>query len=187
MPHDIALAALPVAMGLLHRLRGGGFVALPFKLTYWLAIPVTLFAWTAGASWPVSLAWGLGYEVWCLFGWMAFLTRAVGAPVPPGQVMASGADVRLIEALSIGSATLACVLCAAVYLVPLGVALACLDLFDGAGPLVDLAPLLLIVMWFLPAYIIGFALRPTDMSSVAEPIVGASWGIAMAISLALAA
>lgn len=186
MPHALALIALVPAMAAVHRIRGGGLVALPIKGTYVLWPIPGLLAIAAGAPWPVALAWALGYLAWTLPGWMAFLTRAVGAPVPANQVMGAGLDVRLVWALARGDAVAACLVRAALYLLPLGIALACLDVLDAAGPLSDVAPLALIVAVFLPAYTIGYRLRPTDMSSVAEPIVGASWGVALALSLWLA-
>lgn len=186
MLHAIILAALPLACAVIHRLRGGGFVTLPVKGTYVLWPLVGLLAWLAGAPWSVALAWAVGYLVWILPAWMAFLTVAVGAPVPVRQVMGAGWDVRFVSALSFGNAVLACFVRAGLFLVPLVAALLCLDAFDGAGPLYDAALLLLIVVLFLPAYLIGFKRRPTDMSSIAEPIVGASWGLALALSIVLA-
>jgi len=86
--------------------------------------------------------------------------------------------------MSFGSPVFGCFVRAAVFLIPLAVALACLDMFAGAGPLLNIAPLLIIVAAFLPAYIISYRLRPTDMSSIAEWIVGASWGSAMLLTFA---
>lgn len=188
LAHTLALLALPVALAVLHRVRGGLFPSFhpPLKTTYWCWPLVGLLAWLAGAPWPVALAWAVGYLAWTLPGWMAFLTAAVGAPVPADQVMGQGADVRLVWALSGGNAVVACCIRAALFLAPLVVALLLLDAFDGAGPLWDAAPLALIVAAFLPAYLVGHRLRPADMSSVAEPIVGASWGCALALSIALA-
>ena len=185
MPHTLTLAALPVVMALLHRLRGGGYVTLPVKGTYVLWPLVGLLAWLAGAPWPVAVAWAVGYLVWILPAWMAFLTALVGAPVPAGQVMGSGWDVRLVWALSLDNALLACLVRAGLFLVPLLGALLLLDAFDVAGPLYDTVPLALIVVTFPLAYLIGYRLRPTDMSSVAEPIVGAFWGAAMSWSIIL--
>lgn len=179
MFHIIILVALPLAMAFIHRLRGGGFVTLPFKSTYVLWPIVGLLAWVAGASWPVALAWALGYLAWILPGWMATLTRAVGAPVPADQVMSSTWDVRLVTVLSFGHPVLGCFVRAGLFLVPLAVALACLDLFGHAGSLVDLIPLVIVVAAFFPAYWLGFRMLPTNMSAVAEPLVGASWGLAM--------
>ena len=178
MLHDLILAALVPAMALCHRVRGG-LITLPVKATYWIWPVPGLLAYAAGASWPVALVWALGYLIWILPAWMVFLTRAVGAPVPTGQVMGSGPDVRLVAALSFGNAAFACFVRAAIYLIPLVVALACLDFYDGAGSTVDLLPLALIVVFFLPAYLDGYWMRPTDMSSVAEPLVGATWGASL--------
>ena len=185
MLHALTLAALPPACAFLHRLRGGGIVTLPVKATYFVWPLVGLLAWLAGAPWPVAVALAVGYLVWILPAWMAFLTAAVGAPVPAGQVVGSGWDVRLVWALSGGNPIVACFVRAALFLLPLVAALLCLDAFDAAGPLYDAVPLLLVVALFLPAYLIGYRLRPTDMSSVAEWIVGASWGVAMATSIVL--
>ena len=183
MFHILALVALPPAMAVLHRLRGGGYVTLPVKGTYVLWLLVGLLAWLAGSPWPVAMAWAVGYLVWILPAWMAFLTALVGAPVPAGQVMGSGWDVRLVWALSSGQAELACFWRATLFLAPLVVALTVLDCIGYASSTWDVAPLLLIILAFSPAYLIGYRLRPTDMSSVAEPIVGASWGLAMALSI----
>ena len=186
MLHTLALAALPPAVAVLHRLRGGGYVTLPVKGTYVLWPLVGLLAWLAGAPWPVAAAWAVGYFVWILPAWMAFLTALVGAPVPAGQVMGSGWDARLVWALSFGNAALACLVRAGLFLVPLAAVLLLLDALDAAGPLYDAAPLALIVVAFPLAYLVGYRLCPTDMSSVAEPIVGASWGAALALSITFA-
>lgn len=187
MLHVLTLAALPLLLAVLHRLRGGGYVTLQVKGTYVLWPLVGLLTWLAGAPWPVAVAWAVGYLVWILPAWMAFLTALVGAPVPVGQVMGSGWDVRLVWALSFGNAALACLVRAGLFLVPLTVVLLLLDAFDAAGPLYDAGPLALIVLTFPLAYLVGYRLRPIDMSSVAEPIVGASWGLAMAGSIILEA
>lgn len=185
MLHDLALAALVPGLAFIHRVRGGLFPNWhPLKSTYWIWIFVAILAFMAGDAWPVALAWGLGYLVWTLPAWMSVITRAVGVPVPAGQVMGSGWDVRLVDAMSFGSPKFGCFVRAAVFLVPLAVALACLDVFDGAGPLLNVVPLLIIVAAFLPSYIIGYRLRPTDMSSIAEWLVGASWGAAMLLTFA---
>lgn len=180
------LLTLPVLLAALHRLRGGGYITLPVKGTYVLWPLVGLLAWLAGSPWPVAAAWAVGYLIWILPAWMAFLTALVGAPVPAGQVMGSGWDVRLVWALSFDNAALACLVRAGLFLVPLVATLLLLDAFEGAGPLYDAAPLTMIVAAFPLAYLIGYRLRPTDMSSIAEPIVGASWGLALALNIVLA-
>ena len=188
MLHDLALAALVPGLAFINRVRGGLFPNWhPLKSTYWIWAFVAILAFLAGDTWPVALAWGLGYLLWTLPAWMSVITRAVGAPVPAGQVMGSGWDVRLVDALSFGNPVLGCFVRAAVFLVPLGVALACLDVFDGAGPLLNIVPLAVIVVAFLPSYVIGYLLRPTDMSSVAEWLVGASWGAALTLFSLLSA
>ena len=181
MMHTFTLLALPPAMAALHRLRGGGYVTLPVKGTYVLWPLVGLLAWLAGAPWPVAVAWAVGYLVWIIRAWMAFVDAETGAPVPDDEVMAGGPDVRFIWDASLGHPFLACLIRAALFLLPLAIALIALG-----GPW-SAAPLALIVPLFPLAYLIGYRLRPTDMSSVAEPIVGASWGLAMALSIPLTA
>lgn len=185
MLHDLALAVLVPGCAMIHRVRGGLFPNWhPLKATYWIWIFVAMLAFLAGDAWPVALAWGLGYLIWTLPAWMSVITRALGVPVPAGQIMGSGWDVRLVNALSFGNPKFGCFVRATVFLIPLAAALTCLDVFDGAGPLFNVAPLLIIVAVFLPAYVIGYRFRPTDMSSIAEWLVGASWGAAILLTFA---
>jgi hypothetical protein len=171
---------------LIHRIRGGGIVTLPFKATYVIWPLVGLLAWAAGAPWPVAVVWAVGYLIWILPAWTIFLTRAVGAAIPAGQVVGSGLDVKLVNALSFGNPDVACLVRAALFLAPLVAGLVALDVYADAGPVYDVVPLLLIVAAFLPAYLIGYKARPTNMASAAEWIVGASWGAAMTGMLLLA-
>ncbi len=181
--HLAFLVTLPIFMAVLHRLRGGGFIKLPFKLTYYLAIPVGLWTWGAGASWPAALVLGLGYELWCLPAWMQAITSAEDAVVPSDQITSQSWDARVLRDIGFGNGVLECFLRAGVFLVPMLVALGLLDRFGAvvgaAAPLYDLAPFALIVFGFLPAYLIGYKFNRAGQSSIAEPLVGLLWGVAM--------
>ena len=177
----LALFTLPFFMAFLHRLRGGGFVTLPFKLTYWLLLIVT--AWLIGTTdvpWWVCLTIGVGYELWCIPAWMEEITASEGAAIPSDQVTSKSWDAKFIKWMGFGSPILSCFMRATLFIVPLVVAL-CFE-----GPALPTISFALIAMTFWPAYEIGYGIDPTNQSKWAEPTVGFFWGIAIALYLGLA-
>lgn len=159
-------------MALIHRVRGGLFDT-HLKATYWIWPFVGLIAWRLGYSTTASVAWAVGYLIWILPGWMSVITRAMGISVPDDQIMGMGWDVKIVDILSFGNPVFGCYVRAALYLIPLAVALVLL----GVSPV----GLLFVVGFFYPAYKMSFAERPTDPSSIAEWIVGGSFGLSMVI------
>jgi hypothetical protein len=75
----IVFACIIIACALLNRVRGGGFGGqyLPGRALLWVAPAVAALAWTIH-SWPVALAFGLGYLAWGLPSWGHTLARLGG-------------------------------------------------------------------------------------------------------------
>lgn len=178
--HLVFLCLLPLVMAFVHRLRGGGFVHLPFKATYAVWIVPGLMAWGASGSWGVGLTWAIGYLIWILPGWMSVITEAEGADVPAGQVMSETWDVRLVDDIDGGDAIIGCYVRAALFLAPLAIALP----LTGS----PFWPLLTVVAVFWPAYWAAYHLSPTNQSAIAELLVGGfGWGAAEILSIVLRA
>ena len=158
-------------MALLHRLRGG-LIKLPFDIKYACPPLAGLAYWGLGAWWPAALVWAIGYLLWIIPGYMDEIDEALGI-TPSGQVTSHNWTVSFVEFASFDNPILSVYIRAAVYFVPLCIAM----------PYVHQNPvwLLIPILTFWPAYLIGFNLRP-DVASVAEPIVGASVGLAMALA-----
>lgn len=171
MSHTLALAALPLLMAALHRFRGSG--VLNRWLVLALAIPaITASIWALSFPWPVALSWAIGYAVWCSFSWSRWITQIGGVTSPAyGQGRPTYWDEAMIERISFGSPHLAMVNRAALFLVPLAIALFLLGAVWW--------PLVIIVAVFLPAFMIAWRVHPADPFMVGELIVGASWGASM--------
>ena len=172
--------ALIPTMLLIHRVRGG-LLKMPVwvpvkKSTYWIWPFVGLAAWLCGMTWLQATLWAVGYLIWILPGWMEEIDQALGQK-PAGQVTSNGLDVRLVFGISMGHKHLACIVRAALYLIPLCIAM----------PYVDQDPafLLIIVLTFWPAYWLGSKRMPSNLAMVAESLVGASWGLSMVLAVLL--
>lgn len=164
-------------MAILHRFRGTSY-AFPTKNVYWCWIGIPLLLISLGCTWQLAFTWGFGWLIWCIPGWMRVIDEmlhlqndAYGAGRPLTW------DEKLVEWFPGGKSELAIFWRGLIWLIPLVVALEVQGYRSW--------PLVWVLAWFPTAYIIGHKYaKDGDIAKIAEPIVGACWGIAMAWSLA---
>lgn len=158
---------------LINRLRGGGLVApyLPGHARLWAAPAMGLLSALAGAGWLEAVAWGLGYFVWSTL------------PINRFDVLGRTVQTKQPTLLEDALENLAWNMHLPYYHGPmfirecLGIlpCLTAVSILAGPWWLWSLAPL-----YALAAVAVTEAahhLRPGKFRPVAEPLVGAIWGL----------
>jgi hypothetical protein len=159
-------------LAVLHRFRGLPPV-FPTRTIYWCWALIPPLLMGLGFCWPVALAWGLGYFVWSAPGYMrwASLGRTTEAY---GEGRPLTWDEKIIESCH-PTPTQGLIFRGLLWAIPLMVALGLLR--ENAWP-VYVVPIV-----FPLAYQFAWWLQKDgDVARIAEPIIGAAWGVAIALS-----
>lgn len=157
---------------MLHRSRGSD-PWFPTRNIYfmWAFIPPLLMALDFELN--EALVWGIGYFIWATPGWMRWASLGHKTPAWDSDRPLTW-DEKFIEFFCHGNYTFGLILRGFIWIIPLLIAM----------PFVGLNPIVLGIITFTFPFAYGFGWRfgGIRVIPIAEVLIGASWGLAMALS-----